>query len=378
MGGVSAGALYPFLAVVARRELRASPYLIAALGAAWSVGNLFNPLVAHAIRNRVKLPYVVGFSVSGRVLYLLMPLAVVAPTFVALCCVAFAVGALATPAYAAVIRDAYPVERRGALMAIPRVLWVGGMMIGALVAGFALDHVGYRWVFPVAGLIGIVGAATFGRVGVPAAPGIRDSSQTRFWDGFKLILTDRRFRRYAAAFFVFGLGNLLMGPVIPVFQVDVLNIETRWVGYLATTASATSMAGFLCWGRVLDRHGPFRLLLLVLAVAAVFPLTYALAHSVPILLIAAAARGMAMAGMDLAYVNAAMRFGPRDSTASYAALFAFLQALRGIPGPFVGAALNEWIGPRPVFLIALGLWCASALIISVGGRMTGDATKSES
>ncbi len=137
------------------------------------------------------------------------------------------------------------------------------------------------------------------------------------------------------------------------------------------------MAGYLCWGRVLDRHGPFRLLLLVLGVAAVSPLTYALAHSVPVLLIAAAAQGMAMAGGELGYANAAMRFGPRDAVISYAALFAFLQALRGIPGPFAGAALNEWIGPRPVFVIALALWAFSALILVAGRRLAEQASDDE-
>jgi MFS family permease len=161
----------------------------------------------------------------------------------------------------------------------------------------------------------------------------------------------------------------MLSPVIPVFQVDILNISTKWVGYLATTASAFSMVGYFLWGRVLDRHGPFRLLLLVLAVAALAPLTYSLAQSVPVLLIAAAAQGVAMAGGDLGYVNAAMRFGSRDAAISYAALFAFLQALRGIPGPFVGAALSEAIGPRLVFPIALGLWSISALVVLTGRRL---------
>ena len=71
----------------------------------------------------------------------------------------------------------------------------------------------------------------------------------------------------------------------------------------------------------------------------------------------------------MGYVNAAMRFAPRASVASYAALFAFLQALRGIPGPFIGAALSEWLGPRPVFLIAIGLWCISAGTLFFGLRV---------
>ncbi len=369
VGGVSAGAMFPFLAVIARRDLAASSYLIALLGAAWSVGNFFSPLMAYCIRDREKLPYAVWPPAVSRALFLLMPLAVAAPTFVAVCCLAFAMGSLAAPAYAAVIRDAYPVERRGVLMGFVRVLFMGGSMLGALAGGFVLARVSYRWVFPAVSMVGVVGVFAFSRIGVRAAPEEAPAGRVHVWDGFRVLATDRLFRLYSAGFFLWGLGNLIMSPVVPIFQVDVLGITPQWVGYLATTASALSMAGYLYWGRMLDRHGPFRLLLRVLAVAVLTPVTYALTHSLPPLLMASAAQGVAMAGGDLGYVNAAMRFAPRASVASYAALFAFLQALRGIPGPFIGAALSEWLGPRPVFLIAIGLWCISAGTLFVGLRV---------
>ena len=160
----------------------------------------------------------------------------------------------------------------------------------------------------------------------------------------------------------------MLAPVYPVFQVDILGISNRWVGYLATAASGMSMLGYLYWGRLLDRGGPFRLLLRVLGIAAIVPITYFLAHNVPMLLLASAAQGFAGAGADLAYVNAAMRFGRREAVTHYAGTFAFLQAVRGIPGPFIGAALAEWLGPRPVFLIPLGLWTVSATIAFIGWR----------
>ena len=368
VGGLSAGALFPFLAVIARRDLEASSYLIAMLGASWSVGNFFNPLIAHYIRRRPKLPYVIYPQIVSRAFFFLMPLAMTAPSFVGVCLFAAAIGALSAPAYAAVIRDAYPVERRGFLMGIVRVLFVGGSMVGALLGGFLLARASYRWVFPGLAVVGILAVAAFSRIGVPAAPGA-PPARARVWDAFRLLASDRLFRLYAAGFFLWGLGNLMMGPVIPIFQVDVLNISTQWVGYLATTTSAMGMVGFLYWGRALDRWGPFRVLLRVLGVAALAPATYYFAQNVPVLLIAAAAQGLAMAGGELGYLNAAMRFGERDTAASYAGMFAFLQALRGIPGPFIGAALNEALGPRPVFLIALALWAVSAGILFVGWRL---------
>jgi MFS family permease len=368
VGGLSAGAMLPFLGVILRRDLGASAFLIAVLGASWSVGNLFNPLMAYHLRGRVKLPYAVWPPIISRALYLFMPLAVVAPVFAGIAVLAAGIGALASPAYAAVIRDAYPVERRGFLMGVVRVVWVAGAMTGALCGGFLLERFGYRWVFPVLAVIAIVGVAAFARIGVPAAPDESEARRTDVFEAFRVLLTDRLFRLYAAAFFLWGFGNLMLSPVIPVFQVDELRISDRWVGYLATVASGLSMVGFIFWGRLLDRSGPFRLLLGMLGFAAIGPLTYFFSHSLPPLLLAVAAQGVAMAGGELGYINAAMRFGRREAVTYYAGMFAFLQALRGLSAPFIGAALSEWLGPRPVFLIPLGLWGISALIAVIGWR----------
>jgi len=370
--GVFFGAVFPFLGVIARRELGASVAMIAALTAAWSVGNLFSPITAHFIRRRVKLPYVVWPSALGRASYALLAVALVAPSFVAVCVVAALVTAQSSPAYAAVIRDAYPVERRGLLMGMVRVLMVAGSIIGALAGGFALERLSYRAVFPAFAIVGVVGTLAFYRIGVRAEPEDSGAAPAGFWDGFRALATDRRFRLYAACFFLYGTGNLLMMPVLPVFQVDVLDISTRWVGYLATSASLLGMVGYLLWGRYLDRYGPFRLLLSVIVVAAIAPITYYLAQDVPVLVIAAAAQGLAGAGGELGYINAAMRFGSREAVVAYAGLFAFLQALRGIPGPFIGAALSNALGPRPVFLFALGCWALSVTILLVGGGLRAE------
>ncbi len=370
LGGLYTGALFPFLGVLARSApLYASAYLIAFLNASGSVGNLFSPLMAHYIRGRAKLPYVVWPIAIGRAIFLLMPLALWAPVFVAVSFFANAVGALGGPAYAAVIREAYPVQRRGQLMGLVRVGAVAGAMVGALVGGFALERFSYRWVFPVVALIGLAAVAAFARIGVSPQPRSPAPARASLWEGFKLLRADRVFALYSAGFFLYGFGNLVMGPVIPIFQVDVLKITPQWVGYLAVMGSACSIVGYLIWGRLLDRLGPFRLMLMVVAIMAAVPITYYYARSVPVLLIASAAAGFAMAGGDLGYVNAALRFGPRDAAVSYAGVFAFLQAMRGIPGPFLGAALGANVGARSVFVLAIVCWIVSASIMLAGRKV---------
>jgi len=377
--GLFSGGMFPFLGVIAREKLHASAYAIGLFGVSGSIGNLFSPVLAHHSRNRAKLPYAVWPFAIGRACLLLMALAVTAPIFIAITFIAQAIAALGGPPYAAVIRDAYPVERRGYLMGLVRVLVVAGAMVGAMVAGQVLAHVSYRWVFPAATVLGLVSVAAFARIGVPAAPEEPAPAEARLWDAFKVMKQDPAFRLYATCFYLYGFGNLITGPLVPLIQVDELHITPQWVGYLATTSAAFSMIGYLYWGRFLDRHGPFRMMLSVYGVIAIYAITYYFAHSVPVLLIAAAATGLAWSGGDLGYINAAMRFGKRDHAAAYASVFAFLQACRGIPAPFIGAALANvsFIGTRGVFLISLCCWAAAAVVMVTRGGLRMEGAREE-
>ena len=369
LGGLFTGAVYPFLGVIARGELHASIYLIALLNSSGSVGNILNPMVAHAARSRPKLPFVVWPSAIGRACFLFMPLATAAPAFVAIACLANFTMAFAAPAYAAVIRDAYPAARRGRFMGLVRALVVIGTTAGAAVGGWLLDRHSYRFIFPAVTGFGLLSTLAFSRVGVPAAPEEGGTSGLRLADVFAVARRDPSFKLYCTCFYLYGFGNLISGPVMTVVQVDALHITKQWASYLAIAGALSSIAGYLYWGRIVDRRGPFHLMLMVIAVVIVSPITYFFAQSVPVLLIASCATGFGWAGGDLGYVNAAMRFGRRESATAYAAMFAFLQAMRGIPGPFIGAALSDLIGPRPVFLIALGFWAASAAVLLRSGAL---------
>jgi MFS family permease len=122
------------------------------------------------------------------------------------------------------------------------------------------------------------------------------------------------------------------------------------------------------------------MMLFVYAVVSVYAVTYYFAHSLPVLLIASAATGLAWAGGDLGYINAAMRFGRREHAATYASMFAFLQALRGIPAPFIGAALSHvsFIGTRGVFLVSLCCWATAAVVMVTRGGLRMEAHELQS
>jgi MFS family permease len=328
--------------------------------------------MAHHIRTRGKVPYYVWPYIIGRAVLFLMPFATTARSFIALGFAANAIASLSAPAYAAIIRDAYPAHRRGRFMGLVRVLAVLSNMVGAAVGGVLLAHHSYRLLFPLLSVLGLLSVLAFSRIGERKDPDEEPAPPMRLRDTFAIVRNDSSFKLYCTCFYLYGFGNLIVGPVVPLVQVDLLHITKEWVGYLSAAGAASSVLGYLYWGRVVDRHGPFRLMLRVVGVVGIAPITYFLIYFSPHvqwLLIPACAQGFGWAGGDLGYINAAMKFGRRESAAAYAGMFSFLQALRGIPGPFLGALLAETIGARWVFLVALGFWGASAMVLLRTGAL---------
>ncbi len=372
LGGLYNGSILPFIPVLARDTLHASTSLLALYNSANAVGNLFTPVVAHRLGARVKMSYCLWPNLIGRSFLFLMPFALTAPMFIWLAFAATAVASFSGPAYAAIMRDAYPAERRGQYMGLVRVVAVAAAMLGAVLGGALLARERYTVIFPLLSILGLLSVLAFARIGVRAEPEEETPPTPRWRDTFAAVRRDPSFKLYCTCFYLYGFGNLIIGPVMPVVQVDLLHISHQWVGYLSAAGAASGVLGYLYWGRVVDRHGPFRLMLRVVGVLSLGPVTYFLVFLSPHvewLLIAACAQGFGWAGGDLGYLNAAMRFGRRETTAAYAGMFAFLQALRGIPGPFLGAFLSDHLGPRWVFLIALGFWVAAVLVLLRTGAL---------
>jgi len=368
LAGVYAGMTVPFLAVIARDRLHATPLQIAFMTSAPFASYLFSLFWAARIERRGALPYLVGSAVAARGLLLAMAAAVNAPVFVLIVVASTMAAPVAVPAYNVVMREIYPDAWRGRLMGLVRIGRVAAAIVGALLAGWLLHALSHRVVFPIAAVIGIVGALCWLRLRTGRAARPPDGDHVSPLQALSTLWRDRRFAWYSAGYFIFGFGNLILSPVIPVFQVDVLKITPMWVGLLTTTSAALGGLLYYVWGRRVDERGPFRSLLVGFAAMAVVPPVYALAHHVPTLLIAAAAAGIAQPCTELSWINAVMRFGREGEVARYSALHVTLLGIRGLIAPWVGGALMVvWPTLRPIFWLGLGVllvgWAVMAAFV---------------
>lgn len=378
--GLYTGAVFPFIGVIARDRLHASLILISVMTAAPFIGNLFAMFWANAMEGRRKLPYVVWSGAIARLLFVLMLFATTPVRFVVLVSVIQIIATVSSPAYAAVMKEIYPDEHRGRIMAYIRVGMAFATFVSTLIAGQLMKHgdLAFTHIFPVAGLIGVASSFAFSTVKTadvdPNHPDNKRISTLQFLKNTLAILKeDRNYAWFALSVFVFGFGNLLVAPLYPVFQVDRLHISIPQVAALFNLTTVIWMISYFYWGKYVDVRSPLRAVVINVLLVSLVPLYYFFARNVWMLVPTAIINGVTMGGVELSYFNSILYFARDGKESQYQALHSFLLGIRGTIGPLVGAGMiaafaHKGIDMKFAFLVAMSLMLLGAAFQLAGVR----------
>jgi MFS family permease len=211
---VFAGLTTPFIGLILRRELGATPLQLAVMSSAGGACLLLSLLWARAFHGRPPLPYLVWPGFAARGVFLLVPFVSSAWSFVGIVVARDFFGAAAAPAQAAVVERVYPRAQRGRALGMVRM---AGAMLGiglALAAGQLFERVGYRWIFVAAALLGMAASLSQRRLAVPELESAGEEPG-RLADAWLAVRSDHAFRRLLVASFLFGFGCWIQTPAHP-------------------------------------------------------------------------------------------------------------------------------------------------------------------
>ncbi len=378
--GLYTGAVFPFIGYIARDRLHASVELIGLMTAAPFLGNMLALFWANAMEGRPKMPYVVWSCVVARALFLLTIFAVTPVSFAILISVIQIIATVAAPAYASVLKEIYPDEHRGRIMAYIRVGLAFTTFVSTLLVGQLLKRstLGYTHIFPIAGILGVISAFSFGSIKTaPVDPDHPDNQRTSTLEFLRNTLAifkaDRNYSWFALSVFVYGFGNLLVAPLYPVFQVDRLHISAAQVAFLSNTSTVIWMVSYFYWGKYVDVRSPLRAVVVNVLLISLVPLNYFLARNVWMLIPTAVINGLTMGGVELSYFNSILRFAKNGKESQYQALHSFLLGIRGTTAPFIGAWMvtsfrNAHVDTKYAFLVSMALMLLGAIFQLVGVR----------
>ncbi|HRJ44794.1 MAG: MFS transporter [Caldilineaceae bacterium] len=343
-----------FIPVVLRR-MGASPDLLAVYTSQQFLGSSLASLSIIVMRRRRTMNVVVACWLLGRATLLLWAFVTQTGWMIVLSAIFWLLEAFPAPGYTRILIKLYPPDARGKIMSLVRMGRVGAILLITPVAGWALDLWGYRLLFPLAGLVGILSALHFLRLRVDE--GQLPARQTKaLRDLFGILRQDRRFARFLLSFSVYGAGTLLSWTLYPLVQVDRLHLTYSQIGLLGLAQSVVWLLGFLYWGRQVDQRGGLWVLRMNTLINLIIPLAYYFAQSPWMLLPAFIANGITIAGWDMGAINATIQLADEERVTEYAALQSTMLGLRGMFFPFVASGLlRVGVSINHIFLISLVL-----------------------
>ncbi|MFQ3548119.1 MAG: MFS transporter [Armatimonadota bacterium] len=370
LGSVSIAFVGPFAAVIAREQLKASAFEIGLLTAAPVIGSLLSIFWAQIMIGKRKLPFVVVPIVLCRIFLLLVILSYSSFSFVMFISLFFFVASVSGPAYSRVMKGIYPDSDRARIMSYVRQNVLIVIIIFTAFAGKLLQIVSYRYVFPIAGIIGMLAAYTFNKlkmeenVNEDNISGKKTNSLNYLIDTLKILKYDKAYRWFTIAMFVFGMGNFIAAPVFSIYQVDVLGVDTRWASYYTVITQIISLFLFPYWGSRIDKKSPIKTFSVCVLFWCLIPLNYYFSISPATLIPSAVISGALLPALELIFISSVLHYAPTNKIVQYQAIFSTALGIRGSIGPFIGAALlqSNLLSMKGIFILVTLIFLSSFFI----------------
>jgi DHA1 family multidrug resistance protein-like MFS transporter len=268
----------------------------------------------------------------------------------------------------ALVASVAPRHRTGYAMGLIQVgLW-GGVAIGPLIGGALADALGYRASFTVtAVLLLLAGLLVHFGVRETAVPTASERQRRQgYLADWRDVLSVSGVRWAYGLRFLAGLGNVMIVPIAPLFIATLVADPSRLntlTGLIIGVTSAATTGTAVYLGRLGDRVGHRRVLLICSVLAGLFYLPQSLVTNPWQLLALRALTGAAVGGIVPTISALLARYSqPGEEGSVYGLDNSILAASRAV-APMVGSAIAVWSGFRMTFVATGLLYLLVALLV---------------
>lgn len=352
--GAFYGATLPFLPVILRRA-GGSELLLAIYTSQQFVGSVLTAFSIVLMRRRRTMNIIVVCWLLSRTLIMLFAFIVQPFWMIVVGTLFWLLDAFPNPGYTRILQKIYPDDVRGKVMSLVRVGRIATVVLITPLAGWALDHWGYRLLFPLGSVLGLASVLVFTRLEVNEGPLPARQTKTlaELW---QILRNDQRFAFYLRSFAFYGTGTLMSWTIYPLVQVDRLHLSYWALGLLGLAQSLFWLIGYLFWGILVDRRGGLYVLRMTCAIALLVPFSYIWATNAWMLLPAFIAQGIINAGWDMGLITAGIQLADPERVTEYAAVQGTVIGARGMIVPLLGVGLLQIGVPMVgIFLLSMAL-----------------------
>jgi MFS family permease len=278
----------------------------------------------------------------------------------------------------AIWRANYPRNLRATFTARATIVATASAAFSGVIMGALLqrDPMSFRWTFPVAGILIVLGSLLYTRVRVRRHRSLinaeRNSPDLPGWRQIiRILRDDAPYRRYLLCLFVFGSGNLMVAAPLVIIMSEQLNLgELMQVIITASLPLAGLPLSAPFWARWLNRthilqfrawHGWVWVgAILVLAIGCAM-------YSLPLLVAGSTLMGIAFGGGRLVWNIGHNDFAGDDVATHYMGLHVTLTGVRGLFAPFIGVLFYQFLEAADPGLGRYALFLP--LVVSAAGSL---------
>jgi DHA1 family multidrug resistance protein-like MFS transporter len=271
----------------------------------------------------------------------------------------------------ALVAAATPRRHTGYAMGLLQVGMGAGLAVGPLIGGAVADAVGYSAAF-------FLTSAMLFVAGVLVALGVHEDfepssaaaeEKASFVAEWRHILSSSGVGITYSLRFLSQLGRTIILPIAPLFVKDLLPDTARvntFTGLVVGGAAVSATLSAVYLGRLGDRAGHRRILIICSLLAALFYLPQSLVTSGWQLLILQALVGVCLGGVVPAISALLARYiQPGEEGAAYGLDNSITSVARAV-APLLGAVVAAWFGLRATFVLTALVFLMASVLARLG------------
>jgi MFS family permease len=360
--------------IIARKALHAQVWQLTVMTMIWPISNFFSIWWGRIFeKSQHKSRYFILVGIFGRLSLIYGLWLNGMNEFMLLLGLMFSFNSLLIPAQNSIYQSNIESSRRAKVYGYTMSLGMLVAVIFTFFAGRMLDRNDqyFRIILAVTAICGLIASLLLSLVKIkkhesstePVPFSWQDALHDPIKRSLALLKTNKPFAAFERSFSIYGMGFIMVQPVLPIYLVDMLKL-TYTGNFIAkgviSQIPILILSPYL--GKWHDRLHPFRFICFFFGLLALFPaliIASALTlkwHllSVGLVYLAFAIFGIAMAGVNIAWNMGSIFFAGKEDASMYQSVHVTMTGIRGILAPMLGLLLLKTLGIISVFAVAVG------------------------
>ncbi len=367
--------------IIARKALHAQDWQLMVMTMIWPLANLLSIWWGRIFEKSChKSRLFIAAGLLGRLSLVLGIWISTMNEYLVLLALMFSANSLLIPAQNSIFQKNIDSSRRAKIFGYTLSLSMIISVIITFVAGRLLDthEQSYHWILVGTGICGFIYCLVLSTIRIQEAPGTKDCARLPWkkmileplQSTFKLMKENKAFAAFERNFSIYGMGFIMMQPIIPIYLVDNLHLSYTH-NFLAK--GILSQVGLLFLspylGKMHDRIHPFKFISRSFALLMVFPLLFVVSSLwageglVPVLIVFVAYLifGVAMSAVNVAWNMSSIFFAGKEDASLYQGVHVTMTGIRGLIAPILGYTLLKVFNITAVFVVAAGFFALASV-----------------